>query len=109
MVDKFTTEQGNLFSQTLGDLPEGQIYVATSLISPEIKRVLALLHGLLASELVSERIKNKIRRLLPLMEVYGRGLFEMTELSALGVTVAHKNVTSTKAQKEDSKDEEVLE
>ena len=104
MPDKFTTEQGNLFCQTLGELPEGQIYVATSLVAPEIKRVLALLHGLLASELVSARMKVKINRILPFIEVYGRGLFDMTEISALGVTVAHKNISKTKAEPEGSEE-----
>jgi hypothetical protein len=61
------------------------------LINRDEKEMIGFLEGIQSLPWFSKKFKRFLKNLIPFLICYGIGKFEMSELSALGVKVGHKN------------------
>ena len=92
-MDKFQAEETNLLSQALADLPGNEFYVETALLNPEEKEILGLIEGIQKLSFFSDSFKKFCVDLKPFFNALGIGKLALSELTALGLKVGHKNKT----------------
>lgn len=92
-MSDFFIQATNLLAQQLAMIKGEEIYTKTSCMDPEYRQTIAVLEGI---KQMQPKLKGKIDKIEPLLELLGKASWIRSELTDLGLRVGQRNVEDLK-------------